>query len=540
MKIGKFIFFIFIGFFSTTNLLSQTIFVFGNITSNTVWNADTVKIIGNVTVESGVLLTVTQGTYVESQGYYKIDVLGKIRAIGAVNDSVVFTVHDTTSFWSDTTSVNGGWGGINIIGTNTSSDTSEFIYCSIRFAKRYDTYGGNIKGGAIFAKDYSGLVIKYSNLTDNMVICYTDGVNGAAGGAVYCKNVSYVLIEDNFFNNNRSFDGGGAIQIDDHCDHTIIGNNLFLYNKAYYYNFYGTYWSYGGSGAAVKLSDDIGLNPAIYNNHCYNNKSPCGMIYINNINAFVYNNVICNNSGVGVFDGHGLSVSRIFNNTIANNYSHNGGILICSRAKVYNNICWGNEQYPGQQNDQINVALAMTNYELFYNCVQYGNGGDYAVYEYPEFVNPTAGAGLSYYGFDADWSLSDSSPCVNRGTPDTTGLFIPDYDVAENPRIYGGRIEIGSYENQNVLVGFNISEKYKNKILVYPNPGTYQLNIESQQSESIFEMVNVFGQVIIQQHIICGFNSISTGSLNPDIYFYRLLDKREKVIGSGKWIKNER
>jgi|WetSurMetagenome_2_1015567.scaffolds.fasta_scaffold07045_5 hypothetical protein len=540
MKTGKLIFFVFIVFLSTTNSLSQTIIVSGIISSNTTWSADTVKIIGDVTVESGVLLTITQGTYVESQGYYKIDVLGRIKAIGTVNDSVVFTVHDTTSFWSDTTSTAGGWAGINISGSGTSTDTSEFLYCRIQFAKRYDTYGGNIKGGAICAKIYRGLVIKHSYLTNNMVICYTDGVDGAAGGAVFCKNVTYILIEDNCFKNNRSFDDGGAVHIDWSCNHTIISNNLFLYNKACFWDFIAGYWFYGGSGAAVKIEDAAGLNPEVCNNQCYNNRSPNGMIYINNINAFVYNNVICNNSGVGVVDGHGLSVSRIFNNTIANNYTRNGGIMIYSRAKIYNNICWRNEQYSGQQNDQINVSQAMTNYELFYNCVQYGNGGDYAVYEYPEFVNPTAGVGLSYNGYDADWSLSDSSPCVNRGTPDTTGLFIPDYDVVGNPRIYGGQIEIGSYENQNVLVGFNKSEGFKDKILVYPNPGTYQLNIKSHQSETTFEMFNVFGQVIIQKHIIRGINSISTEFLNPGIYFYRLLNNKKKVIGSGKWNKNER
>jgi len=47
---------------------SQTIEVSGSISANTNWDADTVKIIGNVTVEQDVLLTVSPGVYIEAQG----------------------------------------------------------------------------------------------------------------------------------------------------------------------------------------------------------------------------------------------------------------------------------------------------------------------------------------------------------------------------------------------------------------------------------------------------------------------------------------
>ena len=50
------------------------------------------------------------------------------------------------------------------------------------------------------------------------------------------------------------------------------------------------------------------------------------------------------------------------------------------------------------------------------------------------------------------FALTDDSPCVNSGTPDTTGLNLPEYDLAGNLRIYGERIDMGAYENQNVIV----------------------------------------------------------------------------------------
>jgi predicted outer membrane repeat protein len=46
-------------------------------------------------------------------------------------------------------------------------------------------------------------------------------------------------------------------------------------------------------------------------------------------------------------------------------------------------------------------------------------------------------------------SLSGSSPCINQGNPDMTGLDVPPFDLAGNPRIIdacGSRIDIGAYE----------------------------------------------------------------------------------------------
>ncbi len=52
---------------------------------------------------------------------------------------------------------------------------------------------------------------------------------------------------------------------------------------------------------------------------------------------------------------------------------------------------------------------------------------------------------------DGDLNLLPNSPCINTGTPDTTGLNLPPIDIAGNPRIYNGlvdRIDMGAYEFQ--------------------------------------------------------------------------------------------
>ena len=151
----------------------------------------------------------------------------------------------------------------------------------------------------------------------------------------------------------------------------LISNNNFLENT-------------GNLGAAIHSSDLV-YGHTVANNYCFNNHgSSNGVIYTSNPYGFIYNNIICNNDASGIFDGHQLSTTKIFGNTVVNNYTTIGGIIINSRADVYNNICWGNDNEYASKPDQIYVSdLSYPNLE--YNCVQIGNGGEFSIYEYPEF-----------------------------------------------------------------------------------------------------------------------------------------------------------
>lgn len=72
---------------------------------------------------------------------------------------------------------------------------------------------------------------------------------------------------------------------------------------------------------------------------------------------------------------------------------------------------------------------------------------------------------------------------------------------------------------------------------VYPNPGTNQLNIKTKKKDQLFELININGQVVIEQILFENRNTINTESLNSGMYFYRLIDEKNKSIETGKWIK---
>lgn len=72
---------------------------------------------------------------------------------------------------------------------------------------------------------------------------------------------------------------------------------------------------------------------------------------------------------------------------------------------------------------------------------------------------------------------------------------------------------------------------------VYPNPGTDQLNIKTSINYTDFEIINLNGKVVIIQNLDNNQSAINTESLKSGMYFYRLIDQKNKTIETGKWIK---
>lgn len=72
---------------------------------------------------------------------------------------------------------------------------------------------------------------------------------------------------------------------------------------------------------------------------------------------------------------------------------------------------------------------------------------------------------------------------------------------------------------------------------VYPNPGNNQLNIKINSKELYFELININGQVVIRQIVNDNQKTINTESLQSGMYFFKLTDKENKTVETGKWIK---
>ena len=506
------------------------------INNDTTWS-NTVIVDGNVFIDSNVILTIMPGTFVNITGYYAFYCHGTIKALGTKLQPITFT-HLDTLMHSDTSTTKGGWHGIRIL-SRSINDTSVFKYCTITNGKAvvpgswvpYDAYPDNL-GGSIYALDFGSIIIKHCTISNNIATSH--------GGGIYLKNGHYVLIDSSEFSYNRAhwnYGGGAAIW---EIDTLVISNNLFYKNIAF--NFFEG-WS-GGDGGAIAISHGLGYScPAsVFNNRFYNNKAIGGILFDSYYNSNVYNNIICNNSGIGLFNSHCFNFPIYKNNTIANNIAiPPSGVFSCSDAgskKIFvNNIVWNNLSYIINDPDQFDWWPPETPPIVIFGDIMFGFEGKGNIDTDPMFVNPTEGCGLDYDALEADWSLRDDSPLVNAGVPDTTGWNIPATDFYGNPRIYGIRIDIGAIENQNVLVSSpNIQDKQAEWV-IYPNPSQNEFRVKSSPNvnNAFITLYDLTGRVL-KKAAVQNQTPVSVKQIKPGIYFYKIT-RGNKILKTGKWIK---
>jgi len=240
--------------FSQFILCSHKTNVSGHISHDLTWRG-TVLVEGDVTVDNGVTLTIEPGTFVSFQGHYKLDVQGRLLALGTANDSITFSAVDH----------NAGWNRIVFNDTPAANDSSKIVFCRLE----YGNSANFDDGGAINVWRFDKLLISNSRFENNKA----DG----SGGAIACKS-SDIMIKQCDVNNNYANDYGCGISIKD-CNPVLI-NNLIRNND------------YGDGGVSCKNSDATIINNTIVNNHygiyCDDGSNP------NLINTIIFSNNIYN------------------------------------------------------------------------------------------------------------------------------------------------------------------------------------------------------------------------------------------------------
>ncbi|NOZ47162.1 MAG: T9SS type A sorting domain-containing protein [Chlorobi bacterium] len=524
---------IFIGIIFSITMWAQNIIAPDTLFENTVWNYDTVFLNHNLYIPDNTNLLIEPGTEIISNGYYKIEVQGSINATGNENELIKFTISDTTGF-SDSSSNAGGWDGFIFNNTPATNDSSVFDYCILEYGKNIEDTS---KGGIVYDYNFSKFRISNSIIQHNYSYYY--------GGGLYFENASPRIYNNEFYY-NKAYWGGGGIYLKG-ATISIIHDNLFEYNSVFrvVYSEWGTIL--GGIGSAILITYDelyTNQNATIINNICFNNKSMGATIYESTWSAKIIDNLICNNFGGGILGGHGLGHSVIMNNTICNNFSPVGAIEIYSGAiKVINNIVWGNNFW--SEIPQI-IIRGSIKPKIQYNCIEdlYNGGIDGDFYDegnidtLPGFVNPSPLSSLDtiYEGDKYDYTLLKSSPCINRGLTDTVNFYIPQYDLAGNPRINNLGIDMGAFEYQipaNIFSAIN-----RNRVKLYPNPGldVIFLSFPHEMNITAFELYDITGKLVLNKPISSDFESFNITSLKQGIYFYRLLNTNS-IIEKGKWVK---
>ena len=292
-------------------------------------------------------------------------------------------------------------------------------------------------GGGLYLYDSSAAIINCKISQNNMEY-------GFAGGGIFCR-LSNPTIKDCSITDNFAENGCG-IYCGYYSSPKII-NCLISRNKPEWYH-YG--YSKGGGIFCA------GSNPTI--NNCTITENTAwkygGGIYLTVLDTAIITNCIISGNYAG-YGGGGLycrggTDSIITNCIISGNSAWNVGGICCSKtsATVTNSILWANKAL-GDSNE---IYYYSTEPVISYCDIQGGWDGLGNINLDPCFVdlgywdaNGTPDYFRDDFWVDGDYHLLPDSPCIDAGDP--CYIAEPDEtDLDGNPRVIGGRIDMGAYE----------------------------------------------------------------------------------------------
>ena len=469
-----------------------------------VWEADTIKVIGDVLIQDS--LDILPGTTVIFQDFYnlKVDKGASFRAIGNENDSILFTVADTTGFHI----FNSGRGGWNGICMNMAADV-KLDYCRLQYgkaAKDDDQDGGALRirkcdrveidhstlfcnfsrehGGALDAQ-WSNVSMHDCQVSNNLTYTKLDTVYYMYGGGLRFLNCDVEIMGTTLCHNNGESAIGGALCLDS-CS-VNIDRCIFEYN-------------YGINGAGLYIVRSWEKSCSISNS-----------LFANNISGhFGGGLAICDSSPV------------ITNLTVVKNHSigvNCGGIFFYQNSSpiLRNCIVYGNTN-----NVPLEEPIQMWSWTFedfapqFYNClVQFGyenitNHEIINIYENclddnPLFVAPD----------DDDFRLNNNSPCIDAGSPETPQEILDGLDLDGHWRLNGSLVDIGAYEFSGE--GCHETTFKDNALQIIGNPitTTSYAVISLEKAGSVEIMVySMDGKQVLSEKIGCceaGENHIALG-----------------------------
>lgn len=325
-----------------------------------------------------------------------------------------------------------------------------------------NTVSGNI-GGGLYVGSGSTVALSGNTISKN-----STRPQSTVGGAAI-SGASTVTLSDNFINENSGansycaggiYIGGGTIVT--LTSNTISGNSASMYSggakidggtvRLSYNTIVGnsssSVWAGLGGGVFV-LAQDATLdgNKVMANTNLLGTG---GGLYLDCYTIKVRNNFIAQNREQAG-DGAGIWVKPrtrldLVNNTVTKNYTvaNGGGVRIAldgttEIVNVYNNILFGNTAMGS--GDDIYISGTGTR-KAFVNNDASGLAGFWDL-----FVGNLDLAPAFADSANGDYHLSAVSPCVNAGT--NTAPELPATDMDGDPRIAGGRVDMGAFEFSN-------------------------------------------------------------------------------------------
>jgi hypothetical protein len=342
--------------------------------------------------------------------------------------------------------------------------------------------------------------VGYSNPELNNVVL-SGNIADHYGGGMYCSVNSRPTLQNVLITGNEAIKGGG-LYITTHSE-PLLNGVVIVNNNAVD----------GGGIYFMTYSSDLELT-----------------------NSVISENVSTRGGGIFCGGRYGLILKNV---TITGNDAQEGGGIFCidgSDLVLFNTILWDDnpeEIYFNPEGNSNSVTLSWSDIKGGQDNIITNNNGMINWLEGNIDEDP-----LFTTGGENPCALSDNSPCIDAGTPDTTGLHLPLWDMLGNQRIWDGDgdgiaiVDMGAYEYGSLPVGYGSCKLQASsyELQVYPNPSFGISDIRYQISDIGYVAIALFdnhGQKIrtlVDKQQDAGDYTIrfDASDLSSGLYFFRL------------------
>jgi predicted outer membrane repeat protein len=422
----------------------------------------------------------------------------------------------------------------------------------------------NLEGEAdslvILDADSTSNVVQFNNNNSTHLsgVTIMGGFNDDRGGGIYFDNSSPSLTNVTITGNSASNHGGGIscfLSNPTLENITISSNSAGIGGGIDCLNSNPMLIDVTLTGNSASLGSGIycmASSPSLENVTFLGNSSGGGAVlqFSYSSSATMENAIIVGNFGGAISCAYS-SYSVLKNVTIAGNSSDGGSEIFChegGNVTMINTIMYDDSLpeiyfYPYGLPNSITISNSdlkggeagiVTNNNGTVNWLE-GN-----IDEDPLFVN----SGENSY------ALSDGSPCIDTGTPDTTGLNLPPWDIIGNYRIWDGDgdgiavVDMGAYEYGSIPVGIDNPrvDSRQSAVGSYPNPFCDYTTFDYELEEPMTVTLTIFNhlgqqiEVLINEHQSAGTHQVrwNAEDLPAGVYFYRLSSTANRQLSTGK------